>query len=81
MGHKRHNVLPRGQHLVTTHDGDVRHTDQVTMGLYGKQKGRVVEIDDLDGPDAETMRKISRERLPERRPLRLPITGPEREDD
>lgn len=77
MAHKRINRHVHGEHLVTTHDGDVRHSDQVTIGLYGAQKGQIVEIDDLDGPDAQTMREQSRERTRPRVPLKGPITGPE----
>lgn len=77
MARKRINRSVHGEHLVVTHDGDVRHTDQVTIGRYGAQKGQIVEIDDLDGPDAETMRLRSYERLRPSRPLKGPITGPE----
>ena len=79
MARKRINRLVRGEHLVTTFDGDVRHSDQVTKGLYGDQRGRIVEIDELDGPDHEEMQRRSRERnaAHERRELRWPVTGSE----
>jgi hypothetical protein len=81
VSRKRINRHVRGEHLVVTHDGDVLHSDQVTIGLYGAQKGQVVDIDDLDGPDSQTMQRNSRERLAGRPPRRLkdPITGPEDE--
>ena len=79
MARTRVNRLVRGEHLVINSDGDKRHSDQVTIGLYGAQKGKIVDIDDLDGPDAETMLRVSRENLREPRPLKWPITGPERE--
>ena len=77
MSRKRINRHVPGHHLVTTHDGDVLHDDQVTVGLYGAQRGRIIDKDDLDGPDAPTMRARSRERLRHPRPLGWPITGPE----
>ena len=61
-----------------THDGDKLHSDQVTRGLYGSQKGKIVAIDELDGPDHVEMERRSRERLRPPRPLRGPITGPEK---
>ncbi len=80
MSRKRINRHVRGEHLVTTFDGDVLHSDQVTMGLYGAQRGRIIDKDDLDGPDSATMRARSRERLGPPRRLKDPITGPEGED-
>ena len=80
MARSRPNRIVPGEHLVTTFDGDVLHSNQVTRGRYGAQKGRVVAIDELDGPDSEEMRRRSRERLREPRRLKWPITGPEREN-
>jgi hypothetical protein len=80
MARSRPGRIVPGEHLVTTFDGDVLHSNQVTMGLYGSQKGRVVAIDELDGPDVAEMQRRSRERLRPLRPLKLPITGPEREN-
>lgn len=77
MAQKRINRHVHGEHLVVTHDGDVRHTDQVTIGLYGAQKGQIVEIDDLDGPDVAEMQRRTRERYQVRDALRGPFTGPE----
>jgi len=79
VARKRINRFVHGEHLVTTANGDVRHSDQVTRGLYGAQRGQVVEIDDLDGPDAQTMQARSIEMLGPPRRLRGIITG--REND
>lgn len=79
MARKRINTLVRGEHLVVTQAGDVRHSDQVVLGRYGSQRGQIVDRDDLDGPDHEEMIRRSRERIAARPPRRLkwPITGPE----
>ena len=79
MARSRPNRIVPGEHLVTTHDGDVLHSDQVTIGRYGEQRGRVVAIDELDGPDHVEMIRRSREMLRPPRPLKKPITGPETE--
>lgn len=81
MSHKRINRHVPGEHLCVTQDGDVRHSDQVTMGLYGAQRGQIVDIDDLDGPDTEEMQRRTRERYRVSDPLKWPVTGPETQDN
>lgn len=76
MARFRRNRIVPGEHLVVTHDGDVLHTDQVAIGVYGAQKGRIVDKDDLDGPGHTEMIRWSRERLRPPRKLKGPITGP-----
>jgi len=78
MPRSRENRIVRGEHLVISHDGDVLHSNEVTVGLYGAQKGRIVAKEELDGPDVQEMQRRSQERLKPIRPLRWPVPGPER---
>jgi len=68
-----------GVHLVVDQWGDTLHSDQVTIGKYGDQKGLVVAKDELQGPGAEDMRRRSQERLQSLQERRSPgpWTGPD----
>jgi hypothetical protein len=64
---------------VMTDDGEKRHVGQVTIGRYGNQRGRIIDRDEMDAPGHEELIRRSRERLRPTRPLRPPVTGPERD--
>lgn len=65
-----------GVHLVVDVWGDTLHSDQVTIGRYGKQKGVVVAKDELQGPTQADLRRLHP--LPPPRPRSPgPWTGPD----
>ena len=68
MARRRHRPV-KGQSLVYTDDfGDVLHSDQVTTGKYGSQKGRTVAKEDLDGPSSVDQGSVPRRARPKPEP-------------
>ncbi len=65
-----------GVHLVVDEWGDTLHSDQVTTGRYGAQRGAVVATDELRGPTQADIRRMAPE--PRTRPRTPgPWTGPD----
>jgi hypothetical protein len=65
------NVYRKGDHLVTTADGDVIYASQAAIERYGPRKGLLVDRRDLDDPGrADLPQRFRSERQVE------PVTGP-----
>lgn len=57
MRPRRLGRLRSGVSLVTDAHGDVRYSDEVAVGQYGKQKGQLIPIDELDEPGRHDLKQ------------------------